>query len=186
MAQQLAWSPDGKWLVGTANGLGPFWNIGRMDATTGAINAVSETDRYNCTPDWMPDSRRIVYARGIIPPAGGWAELWVADGDGGGKSMRYAEEGRHVYGACSSPDGKYLVFTRSEKDLGSADSAGTRLTVIRWQDTPMIGGESPRLRKEYPDARRGPRLDLSAGWEPHWTFAEIPRSTEAGRPPAEP
>jgi len=170
IVQQLGWSGDGKWLVGTANGLGPFWSIGRVDATTGAINAVSETDRYNCTPDWMPDSRRIVYARGIIPQEGGWAELWVADGNGGEKSLRYAEEGRHLYGACPSPDGKYLVFTRSEKDLGSADSAGTRLTIIRWEDTPMVGGTSEKLRKRYPRARRGPRLDLSWGWEPHWKY----------------
>jgi Tol biopolymer transport system component len=168
IVQQLAWSPDGRWFTGTANGLGPFWNIGRVEAATGMVNAVSETDRYNCTPDWMPDSRRIVYARGIVPEKGGWAELWVANGDGRERSMRYAEEGRHIYGACPSPDGKYLIFTRSEKDLGNADGAGTRLTIIRWEDTPMIGGESARLMKTYPDARRGPRLDLSWGWEPHW------------------
>jgi len=172
LVEQLGWSPDGKWFAGTANGLGPYWNIGRVEAATGAINAVSETDRYNCTPDWMPDSRRIVYARGIIPEEGGWAESWVADGNGGRKSMRYAEEGRHVYGACPSPDGKYLVFTRSAKDLGSADRAGTRLAIIRWEDTPMVGGESGKLREKYPDARRGPRLDLSSGWEPCWTYSE--------------
>ena len=173
IVQQLGWSPDGRWFAGTANGLGPYWNIGRVEATTGAINAVSETDRYNCTPDWMPDSRRIVYARGIIPEEGGWAELWVAGGDGKEKSMRYAEEGRHIYGACPSPDGKYLLFTRSEKDLGSANRARTRLAIIRWEDTPMVGGESEKLWKEYPHARRGPRLDLSWGWEPCWTYREI-------------
>ena len=57
IVQQLGWSPDGKWFAGTANGLGPYWNIGRMNADTGAVNAVSETDRYNCTPDWFPDSQ---------------------------------------------------------------------------------------------------------------------------------
>jgi dipeptidyl aminopeptidase/acylaminoacyl peptidase len=174
VVEQLVWSPDGKWLVGTANGLGPYWNIGRVDATTGAVNAVSETERYNCTPDWMPDGQRIAYARGIIPQQGGWAELWVGNGDGREKCMRYAEEGRHVYGTCPSPDGKYLVFTRSEKDLGGADGAGTQLTIIRWVDTPMVGGTSEKLRKQYPEARRGPRLDLSWGWEPHWTYAELP------------
>jgi hypothetical protein len=104
---------------------------------------------------------------------GGWAELWVADGDGKEKSMRYAEEGRHIYGACPSPDGKYLLFTRSEKDLGGADGAGTRLTIIRWDDAPMVGGTSVTFRKKYPQARLGPRLDLSIGWEPCWTYSEI-------------
>ncbi len=173
IVQQLGWSPDGKWFAGTANGLGPYWNIGRVDAATGAVNAVSETDRYNCTPDWMPDSRRIVYARGIIPDEGGWAELWVAGGDGRQKSMRYAEEGQHIYGACPSPDGKYLLFTRSEKDLGRADRAGTRLAIVRWDDTPMVGGTSEKLRNKYPQARRGPRLDLCPGWEPCWTYHEL-------------
>lgn len=171
IVQQLAWSPDGKWLTATANGLGPFWNIARIDATTGAVNLVSQNDRYNCTPDWMPDSKRILYARGIVPDQGGWAELWVAGGDGGERSMRYAEEGRHIYGACPSPDGKYLLFTRSEKDLGSAEGAGARLTIIRWEDTPMVGSDDRELRKRYPEAHHGPTLDLCWGWEPHWTYA---------------
>ncbi len=68
---QLVWSPDGKRFVGTANGLGPYWNIGCLDLGLGEIRAVSETDRYNCTPDWTPDSQHVVYARGIIPEKGG-------------------------------------------------------------------------------------------------------------------
>jgi hypothetical protein len=78
IVQQLAWSPDGRSFAGTANGLGPYWNIGRLDDRSGQIVAVSETERYNCTPDWMPDSRGILYSRGITPEAGGWAELWLA------------------------------------------------------------------------------------------------------------
>src|SRR5437867_9823404 len=30
IVQQLVWSPDGRAFVGTANGLGPYWNIGRL------------------------------------------------------------------------------------------------------------------------------------------------------------
>ncbi len=63
IVSQLVWAPDGTALLGTANGLGPFWNIGRLDVATGVLQAVSETDRYNCTSDWCPDSRRAVYAR---------------------------------------------------------------------------------------------------------------------------
>ena len=40
MVQQLVWSPDGKWFVGTANGLGIAWTIGRINIDTGQINAV--------------------------------------------------------------------------------------------------------------------------------------------------
>jgi Tol biopolymer transport system component len=173
IVQQLVWSPDGKWFIGTANGLGPYWNIGRMSESTGEINVVSETDRYNCTPDWLPDSRRVVYSRGIIPSVGGWAQLWVADGDGKERRVLYAEEGRHIYGGCVSPDGKYVLFTRSQQDLGEVDNSLTTMAIIRFQDAPVIIGKNEALRKAYPDANDGPVLHLSWGWEPHWTYAAI-------------
>src|SRR4030095_12931608 len=104
---------------GTHTWRAPCGKIGRLPNGEGKINAVSETDRYNCTPDWCPDSRHILYARGIIPKQGGRAQLWVASDDGREKNLLYAEEGRHIYGACASPDAKYLLFTRSVEDLGT-------------------------------------------------------------------
>ncbi|MGD0536784.1 MAG: hypothetical protein ABSC03_03960 [Verrucomicrobiota bacterium] len=174
IVQQLVWSPDGTGFVGTANGLGPYWNIGWLRAGTGEISAVSETDRYNCTPDWMPDSRQVVYARGIIPKEGGRAELWIASVDGHEKRMLYAEAGRHIYGACPSPDGRHLLFTRSEEDLGRVAHAKTTMALIRATDAPMLGDQDATLHARYPDAKATRRLDLGAGWEPHWTRFEIP------------
>jgi Tol biopolymer transport system component len=168
IVQQLVWSPDGKWFIGTANGLGQYWNIGRMSESTGKINAVSEIDRYNCTPDWLADSRYVVYSRGIIPGIGGWAQLWIADGDGREKRVLYAEEGRHIYGGCVSPNGKYVLFTRSQEDLGEVDNSLTTMAIIRFQDAPVIIGKNEALRKAYPKANDGPVLQLSCGWEPHW------------------
>jgi Tol biopolymer transport system component len=179
IVQQLAWSPDGRSFAGTANGLGPFWNIGRLEPEAGTIAAVSETERYNCTPDWMPDGRNILYSRGIVPSSGGYAELWMADAGGTSRRMLYAEEGRHLYGGCASPDGKYLLFTRSEADLGRVDHSRTRMAIIQMSDTPMIGGPGETLARTYPGARRGPMLDLSWGWEPHWTYAEIPSAARS-------
>jgi Tol biopolymer transport system component len=171
LVQQLIWSPDGKKFVGTANGLGPFWNIGCLNADTGQFTAISETERYNCTPDWCSDSERVVYARGIIPNNPGRAELWVAKADGTSRQLLYAEAGRHVYGACASPDGKYVLFTRSVEDLGRVDHTGTTMAIIRWADTPMIGDGDEALRKRVPVAGAGPRIDLGLGWEPHWTYS---------------
>ncbi len=173
IVQQLVWSPDGKWFIGTANGLGQYWNIGRISEITGKINAVSETDRYNCTPDWLADSQHIIYSRGIIPDIGGWAQLWTADGDGREKRVLYAEEGRHIYGGYFSPDGKYILFTRSQQDLGEVDNSLTTMAIIRFQDTPVIIGKNEALRSVYPAANDGPILQLSWGWEPHWTYATI-------------
>lgn len=173
IVQQLTWSLDGKRFVGTANGLGPFWNIGCLDAASCELKAISETERYNCTPDWCADSERVVYARGIIPNAPGRAELWVAGADGTTRHALYVEEGRHIYGACASPDGKYALFTRSVEDLGKVDQTGTTMAIIRWADTPMIGDKSEALQTRFPNAHHGPRLDLGQGWEPHWTYAEV-------------
>jgi dipeptidyl aminopeptidase/acylaminoacyl peptidase len=140
------------------------------------VNAVSEVERYNCTPDWTPDSQRVLYARGIIPNAGGRAELWAASGDGKSRETLYAEEGRHIYGACSSPDARYVLFTRSLEDLGKVDNSQTTMAIIRWADTPMVGVPSESLGKRLPGAKSGPRLDLGPGWEPHWTYADVLKS----------
>ncbi len=171
--EQLVWSPDGRALVGTANGLGPYWNVGVLDLTSGKIAAVSETERYNCTPDWMPDSRHVVYARGTIPAKNERAQLWMAAAGGQDRRMLYAEGGRHIYGGAPSPDGRYLVFSRTVEDLGRVDHANTTMAVIRVADTPMLGDENRELRKQFPEAKPACRLDLGGGWEPHWTGAEI-------------
>jgi Tol biopolymer transport system component len=156
IVEQLVWSPDGKWFIGTANGLGPFWNIGLLKPETGEITPVSETDRYNCTPDWCPDSQHIVYARGIIPEKGGHAELWVA-GLTGERRRIYSEPGRHIYGACASPDGRHVLFTRSIEDLGKVNE--TLMAIIRWPDGSAAAVSHPH---------NGDRMDLGPGWEPHW------------------
>src|SRR5438067_10648831 len=87
--------------------------------------------------------------------------------------LLYAEAKRHIYGGCASPDGSYLLFTLSEVDLGRVDNSRTRLAIIRMSDTPMVGGDGGGAQEQEPSARRGPVLDLSWGWEPHWTYAEI-------------
>jgi Tol biopolymer transport system component len=171
IVSQLGWSPDGKRFVGTANGLGPFWNIGCLNPETGEIRALSETDRYNCTPDWIPDSHHVVYARGIIPQAGGRAELWVANIDGQQRQRIYAEQGRHIYGACASPDGQYALFTRSVEDLGQV--AVIEMAVIRWP-SPTAAGTAAQATTPTSSAEPQPtRIDLGPGWEPHWTLTDV-------------
>jgi len=173
VVQQLTWSPDGKRFTGTANGLGIAWTVGCLDVEAGRILAVSETDRYNCTPDWLPDSEHIIYSRGIVPGKPGWAQLWVAKADGTQRQLLYAEDKRHMYGGCVSPDGNYILFTRSEVDLGQVDNSRTRMAIIRRKDTPMIGGDENSWKRDFPEARTGPLLDLSWGWEPDWKTSSI-------------
>jgi len=172
VVEQLFWSPDGKAFTGTANGLGEHWAIGKIDAVTGDIARVSDGDCFNCTSDWFPDSRHIVYSKGH-PKTEGFAQLWKADVEGTTRSMLYGELGRHIYGGCISPDGQYALFTRSQEDLGVVENSKTTIGLLRLKDTPIIGGKSEVLWSQYPKAKAGPVLDLSSGWEPHWTLSEI-------------
>jgi len=183
--QQLFWSPDGEWLTGPANAYGAQWTVVRMNAHSGEVNAVNTYQ--NCTPDWFPDSKRIIFSSrpanqsddGSAPASAkkeaeyGWTQLWMANGDGSGKQLVYAEEGRHVYGGEVSPDGRYVLFTSTSKDGGDGNEAGATIYLMSLRDAPIIRGKNPALRHLYPKANDGPVLTLAPGWEPHWTLTEV-------------
>ena len=181
--QQLYWSPDGRWFTGTANAFGESWTVVRLNAATGEANAVAKFQ--NCTPDWFPNSQRVVYssrpaeqedadleaAKAVgQKPGYGWTQLWSADATGKARSLVYGEDGRHIYCGAVSPDGKYVLFTRSLTDGGMNTAV---LGLMRMSDAPTIGGESKALRKLHPKTKDGLVLSLGPGWEPHWTYARI-------------
>lgn len=173
--QQLFWSPDGKWLTGTGNFGGMQWSVVRMGAETGAVNAVSAFQ--SCTPDWHPDSRRVIFSSRPADQSPdnpyGWTQLYMADGEGQLVQLLYGEDGYHIYGGCVSPDGRYVAFTKSEADGGASERSGAPIHVMRMNDAPVVAGDSPFLEPKYPSAKPGPVLTLPAGWEPEWTHEEV-------------
>lgn len=173
--QQLTWSPDGKWLSGVSNAFGAGWMVARMNVEAGEANAVSQQD--NCTPDWFPDSKRMIFsnrhASDVSLGKTGWTQLWMADGDGQHLQLVYAEDGRHIYGGHISPDGNYVLFTGNPQEDGDPANGGAPMALMRVADAPILGKETPALRKLHPNAKTGPVLPLPAGWEPCWTAAEI-------------
>ena len=179
--QQLTWSPDGRWLSGVANSFGASWSIARLDADTGAANAVNRIDC--CTPDWFPDSKNLIFS--WRPPGQaanngyGWTQLWMADAEGKSRRLLYAEDGRHVYGGHVSPDGQYVLFTGNMQEDGDPNRAGAPMGLLRLRDAPLIGGASRELRKLHPQAGDGPVLTLPEGWEPCWTSSELPAGKSA-------
>ncbi len=186
--QQLTWSPDGRWLCGVANSFGTGWSIARMDAASGEVGAVNTVDC--CTPDWFPDSQQLVFS--WRPPGQkgnhghGWTQLWRSRADGKTRSLVYGEDGRHVYGGHISPDGRYVLFTGNVEEDGDPQHAGAPMGLMRLGDGPIIGGASADLRALHPDAKPGPVLPLPAGWEPAWTFSEIPGGPAAPTPSSQP
>jgi Tol biopolymer transport system component len=179
--QQLTWSPDGQWLCGVANSFGTGWSVARMNVATGEASAVNRVDC--CTPDWFPDSERMVFS--WRPPGQkgnggqGWTQLWMADAEGKSRQLVYGEDGRHVYGGQVSPDGRYVLFTGNLREDGDPKNAGAPMALMRISDAPIIGGESKELRALHPEAKAGPLLILPAGWEPSWTFSESPAEKRA-------
>ena len=165
--QQTTWSPDGKWICGVANSYDTGWSVARMEIATGQANAVSRVNC--CTPDWFPDSQRLIFSH--RPKE--WTQLWMADGEGRERKLVYAEDGRHVYGGCISPDGLYVLFTGNKEENGDAQKAGAPMALMRLGDAPVLGGQSAELRRQHPNAGTGPVLLLPRGWEPHWTAFDV-------------
>jgi Tol biopolymer transport system component len=122
-----------------------------------------------CTPDWFPDSQRLVFSR----RPGQWTQLWMADAQGRERRLLYAEDSRHVYGGCVSPDGKYVLFTGNKEEDGDPKNSGSPMGLMRLADAPIVRGDSKELHQLYPQANSGPVLRLPTGWEPHWTFQDI-------------
>ena len=182
--QQMFWSPDGKWFTGTANFFGENWTVVRMNAETGEVNPIAKFQ--NCTADWFPDSKRVINSyrpanQELIDgaklaeavgqkPQYGWTQLWMTDSDGSNRKLVMGEDGKHIYGGAISPDGKYLLFTPSMTDGGIETGL---ISLMRLSDAPVIRGESVALRKLHPEAKEGVVLELTKGWEPHWTSATL-------------
>jgi hypothetical protein len=183
--QQLGWSPDGKEFCGTANIAGQDWNIVTIGVESGKLTLISRV--LNCTPDWFPDSRGCIYSHrnpSLVSDDAGtekkignapnysWTMIMMADREGKDRKLVVAEQYRHLYFACLSPDNKYVIYCRPEKD----GSLTGQMAVIRLADMPIIDGSWRAVEKQYAkNAKKGPilHLDLPASFHPNWTYARI-------------
>ena len=173
--QQLTWSPDGRWLSGVSNSFGASWSVAIIEIATGEAHAVSGADC--CTPDWFPDSRRLVFSN---RPAGqsenhgnGWTQLWMADADGRNRRLVYGEDGQARLWRTGFARRQVRGLHRERARNWRSPPCRRPMGLLRLADAPIIGGESRELRKLHPEAKRGPVLVLPTGWEPCWTDAEI-------------
>lgn len=173
--QQLFPSPDGKWFCGTGNVQNAAWNVVRMNAETGEVNAVQIFQ--SCTPNWFPDSTHLIYSSrpGDQRALGGYGatQLWMADGNRTGQQLVYGDDAYHIYGGEVSPDGAYVLFTKSLADGGGSEKEGAPIFLMRLSNAPAVGGDSAELRAQHPNAMDATLLELPHGWEPNWTYADV-------------
>ena len=172
--RQMQWSPNGERFCGTANLAGAEWNIGAFVIETGVFTHVSRGP--SCTPDWFQaDPMRIVYSNGSGDENDqGWTMLMQGLADGSSRSLIYAERKQHIYFGCTSPDDRYVIFSRRAQNNGVTDGP---MAIVRLADTPIIAPEPyPVAEAKFPNAKRGPIYHLNRlpkGFEPHWTFADV-------------
>ena len=173
--QQTTWSPDGRSILGVANSFGSGWSIARIDLATGQASAINRNDC--CTPDWSPDGRNIIFSWRVpgqkTNDGQGWTQLWMTDVEGSEPRLLIAEDGRHIYGGCLSPDGRYAIFTGNAGEDGDPSSSGAPMQIMRVADAPLILGKSPAVRSAHPEAGDGPLVTLNPGWEPLWTHHDL-------------
>ena len=132
IAQQLVWSPDGHWFLGTANDLGPYWNIGRLKPTTGIMNPVERDGPLQLHPGLGTRlaSRCLCsgHYSGTGWPRGNVVGQWRWQGEKdalrrGGASYLW----RLRLARC-----EYCLFTRSAEDFGNeSDMRGFTMAIMR-------------------------------------------------------
>jgi len=176
---QLGWSPDGEEFCGTANLKGQDWNVVTYGVDSGKLTLISRV--LNCTPDWFPDSRRCIFSHrnpGLAADEssketeGSFTMLMMADRGGKDRKLVVAEQYKHLYFACVSPDNRYVIYCRLERDSLLTGP----MAVIRLADTPLIDGSWHAVEEQYAkDARRGPilHLDLPPAFHPTWTYGPL-------------
>lgn len=173
--QQLFPSPDGKRFCGTGNVGKEAWNIVSLDVESGEATPVHVFQ--SCTPDWFPNAEWVIYSSRPSEQKAhdgyGATQLWMAKADGSESKLIYGDDAYHIYGGRLSPDGNYVLFTKSLKDGGGSEKEGAPIFVMRLADAPAVGGDSGELRQKHPEVKDAPVIELHAGWEPDWTFAEI-------------
>lgn len=191
------WSPDGKWICGPAN-----VQPGRLKLSkgyeyplgTGKMVSVNLESGKRVSmarfPDWGPvwatdsdgdwfqgGSPQTLHSAnnyGICPAY--YSMLWRSGLNREPSELVFGEFRKHIWGGCTSPDDRYVIFVIG----GGKWSLQGRLAILRLADAPIARGDSSLfhevLADYFPNLKQGPVLDLSdvpAGFNPHWTHAEL-------------
>jgi Tol biopolymer transport system component len=106
------WSPDGKWIVYTADRNGHS-NLCRKPSDGGGAEEILLTDdQIMLTTDWSRDGKYLIYARGPL----GSQEVWALPLEGERKPFLVAPHAANTLSAGGhlSPDGRWLAYTSNE------------------------------------------------------------------------
>ncbi len=126
-----AWSPDGKWIVYTADRNGRA-NIIRKPADGGGAEELLYTeDQLVAVNDWSRDGKYIFYQRG---PTGS-EEIWALPMEGERKPFLVVPRSANSFSAYAalSPDGRWLSYTSTESGNPQVYVVGFHGAQGKWQ-----------------------------------------------------
>ena len=104
-------SPDGKMIVFELLG-----DIYTMPVTGGTSTRITSGPAFDSQPRYSPDGKRIVF----LSDRDGAENVWVMNADGGA-TKAVTKGGTSLYASPEwTPDGKYVVASKTESPLGSA------------------------------------------------------------------
>lgn len=192
-------SPDGEWIafISDRNGADNLW-VTRADGSDARMLS-DEKSMSLISPNWMPDSRRIVVSRNAPKPD---LRMYHIDG-GSGVKLEGADDEQKVFGVGAevSPDGRYLYFAQAVPSNGPVKDFPAAQIVRYDFETGEVdpvtrnegGGLRPLLSPDgrqlvyatRDDAKTGLRIrDLVAGDDRWLTYPVQRDGQENFRPPS--
>jgi Tol biopolymer transport system component len=133
-----AWSPDGRRIAFARSTIGfPIdlftMNPDGTDVTqvpTASEHPECEDQRFDGSPDWSPDGKKLVFHRFDCTTAA-WTSIRTINVDGTDERAVVEEEGGYVFFPVWSPDGSKIVFDGDLQNLYSVNADGNGRTLLR-------------------------------------------------------
>src|SRR6266536_1534614 len=135
------WSPDGKFLIYTAQRNGEF-DIYKIPSAGGSETNLTNTPGLDDGPEYTPDGKYIYFNSTRT----GLMQLWRMKPDGGGQEQVTSDEFNNWFPHIS-PDGKWIVFLSFLKDVRPDDHPFYKRVYIRLM--PAGGGPAKVVAYVY-------------------------------------
>ena len=139
------WSPDGKWIVYTADRNGHAILCRKLADGSGAEEVLHVDDQIAIPGDWSRDGKLLFYIRGPI----GANEIWALPLEGDRKPsvvIKRAENAFSIYPNLS-PDGHWLAYTSNESGAPQVYVVGFGGAQGKWQVS-VNGGLQPEWSRD--------------------------------------
>ncbi len=130
------WSPDGKYLVYTAERNGQY-DIYRIPVKGGKEEQLTNTPKLDDGAEYTPDGRYIYFNSNRM----GMMQIWRMHADGSNQ-QQVTNDGFNDWFPHVSPDGKWIVFLSYGKDVDSGDHPYYKHVYLRLMP---VEGSNPRV-----------------------------------------